>query len=69
MILEEVYETVDESMGPSNIGGRKGRNIRDHILVIKSIINDSINTKNAKTHVNIYDVSKCFDKMAYKATG
>ena len=69
MVMDEVYETVDKSMGPSNIGARKGRNVRDHLLVIKSIINEAVKDKVNKTDVNLYDIVKCFDKMNYKATG
>ena len=69
MVLDEVYQTVDKSMGPSNIGARKGRNVRDHLLVINSVINEAVNDKTKDTDINIYDVKKCFDKMDYKTTG
>jgi len=32
--------TVDQHMSSSNIGSRKGRNIRDHLFVINSVISD-----------------------------
>ena len=33
-IYSEVYEDVDKSMGDSNIGARKERNIRDHLFIL-----------------------------------
>ena len=68
MIMNDIYETVDGFMGPSNIGARKKRSCRDHVLVVNSIINEAVNNKTIELDINVYDVSKCFDKMDYKAT-
>ena len=40
LIYNDEYEIIDQSMSNSNIGGRKGRNIRDHLFVINAILND-----------------------------
>ena len=40
MILNDIYDTVDKNMSSSNIGGRKGRNVRDHIFALNAVIND-----------------------------
>ena len=54
------------NMSCSNIGGRKLRNIRDHIFVINGIMNDVMNNKEAEEiDIEIYDVAKCFDKLEY----
>ena len=66
--MAEVYDVIDSNMGPSNIGGRKGRNARDHILVVNSVLNEAAQNKSKKIDINVYDVAKCFDKMAYKPT-
>ena len=50
-------------MSPSNIGGRKNRNICDHIFVINSILHDFKQNKKENLDIEIYDVKKCFDKM------
>ena len=50
-------------MSPSNIGGRKNRNIRDHLFVINSILHDFKQNKKENIDIEIYDVKKCFDKM------
>ena len=54
-------------MSCSNIGGRKNRNICDHLFVINGIINDAVQN-NENIDIQIMDVSKCFDKMNYKET-
>ena len=56
-------------MSDSNIGGRKGRNIRDHLFVINAILNDVNKNKNqGDIDIQIYDVEKCFDKLWYSET-
>ena len=50
-------------MSCSNIGGRKKRNIRDHLYVINSILQDVSKDKKKNIDIEIYDVKKCFDKM------
>ena len=56
-------------MTDSNIGGRKGRNIRDHLFVINGIINDVTKNKNKRDiDIQIYDVVKCFDKLWFSET-
>ena len=53
MVHNDKYSIIDENMSSSNIGGRKKRNIRDHLFVINSILMTSSSTAK-KT---------CFDKM------
>ena len=36
LVYNEKYETIDKNMSSSNIGGRKNRNIRDHLFVINA---------------------------------
>ena len=56
-------------MSCSNIGGRKDRNIREHLFVVNGIINDVMKNKNTKeVDIEIYDVAKCFDKLEYHNT-
>ena len=66
LIYNDYYDTIDVSMSSSNIGGRKSRNIRDHLFVINGIMNDVTNNKEAEDiDIEIYDVAKCFDKLEY----
>ena len=62
LIYNDKYDIIDQSMSGSNIGGRKGRNIRDHLFVINGILNDVIKTKQ-NVDIEIMDIAKCFDKM------
>ena len=56
-------------MSDSNIGGRKGRNIRDHLLAIHGIINDANKKKHKRDiDIQIMDMSKCFDKLWFSET-
>ena len=36
------YEDLDENMSDSNIGARRKRNIKDHLLIVHGIINSVI---------------------------
>ena len=46
-----IYETAH--MSSSNIGARKNRNIRDHLFVIKVVINYFFNNKNKNKNIDI----------------
>ena len=63
MVYNDKYSIVDKSMSSSNIGGRKKRNIRDHLFVINSILHDFKLNSKENIDIEIYDVKKCFDKM------
>ena len=40
VVYKDTYDVIDKNLSCSNVGGRRGRNIRDHLFVIYSIIND-----------------------------
>ena len=66
LIYNDYYDIIDANMSCSNIGGRKFRNIREHLFVINGIMNDVMNNKEAEEiDIEIYDVAKCFDKLEY----
>ena len=48
LVYEDKYDVINESMSTSNIGARRNRNIRDHLLVINSILYDSFAIKGHK---------------------
>ena len=68
MIYSGKYEILDKSMSSSNIGGRRNRNVRDHLFVINAILHDASKDKNVALDIGIYDIYKCFDKMWNKET-
>ena len=57
-MYSEVYPTVDSQLSYSNVGGRKSRNIRDHLFVIYAIINDVVNGKAEEIEIQGYDITK-----------
>jgi hypothetical protein len=67
LIYNDIYEVVDDNMSDSNLGGRKGRNIRDNLFIINGIINYALDEK-IDIDINLYDIAKCFDAMWYQET-
>ena len=68
IIYNDVYPTVDHELSDSNVGGRKGRSVRDHIFILRSFINDVINGEADAIDIELFDISKCFDEMGYHKT-
>ena len=68
ILYDDVYQTIDNELSYSNIGGRKGRNIRDHLFVIYGVINDVINGSSSPVDIQSIDIHKCFVKMWYEET-
>ena len=68
LIYTDVYPTVDNELSFSNVGGRKGRSVRDHIFIIRSIINDVINGDAEEIDIELFDITKCFDEMGFEET-
>ena len=55
-------------MSFSNVGGRKRRNIRDHLFVVNAAVNNVINGSGKSFDMQGLDVIKCFDEMWYEET-
>ena len=68
MLYLDVYETIDQELSYSNIGARKGRNIRDHLFVVYAIINNVINGSSPSIDIQSIDITKCFDEMWFAET-
>ena len=63
LIFNDEYENLDKQLTDSNVGGRKRRNIRDHIFVINAIMNSIRNGSENSCDITIYDIEKCFDSL------
>ena len=63
LIYNDEYATVEASLTDSNVGARKGRNIRDNIFVINAITNSVSKEKSDSIDIQLYDVEKCFDAL------
>jgi hypothetical protein len=63
LIYNDEYGDIDEAMSDSNVGARKGRNIRDNIFVLNAVLNSVVNGKEEPIDVQVYDIGKCFDAL------
>ena len=66
MLLNDNYETIDRFMSDSNVGGRKGRSVRDHLFMVNGIIHDHHNSQTKPVTFQILDYSLCFDSMWFE---
>ena len=64
LIYNTKYDIIDKSMSCSQVGARKGKNIRNHIWVLNSIMHDvlSSNKKNP-IDLQVLDFQQCFDAL------
>ena len=63
MTYNDKYNIVDENMSDSNMGARKGKNIRNHIFILNGVINEADNQKNHGIDLQILDYKQCFDSL------
>ena len=63
LIYEDKYPDLDQNMSNSNIGARKGRNVRDHLFIVNGIVNSVLNGESPPIDIQIFDVEKCFDAL------
>ena len=60
LLYNDLYETVDSNLTDSNVGCRKGRNIRDNLFVVNAITNEAKQKDAKPCDACTYDVRKCF---------
>ena len=63
MLYNDMYEEIDMNMSDSNIGGRKNKNIKNHLFIIYGIINSVVKGEAKAIDVQIYDIQKAFDAL------
>ena len=63
LIYNDKYADIDKHMTDSNIGARKGRNIRNHLMIIYGVINSVIKGGEDCIDLQIYDLEKAFDAL------
>ena len=69
LIYEDNNELLDSEMSDSQVGARKGRNIRNHLFILYSVIQDVLNKKsNTPIEVILLDYKLCFDGMKLSET-
>ena len=63
LIYNDEYTTIDNNLTDSNVGARKGRNIRDNIFVMNAVTNSVKRGNDEEVDIQVYDVEKCFDAL------
>ena len=63
LIYNDEYENIDDTLTDSNVGARRGRNIRDNIFVLNAITNAVVKGKSEDIDVQVFDIEKCFDSL------
>ena len=63
MLLNDKYPILDKFMSDSNIGGCKGRGIRDNLFVLNGIIHEHCKSKTSPISIQILDYMSCFDSL------
>ena len=67
LIYQDYYSILDKSMSDSQIGSRKGKNIRNHLWIVYGIISDVLSSKSKKPiDIQVYDYKQCFDSLWLK---
>ena len=63
LIYKDEYPNLDKKLSDCNVGGRRGRNVRDNIFVLNAILN-SISKGTKEAHdIQVYDNEQCFDSL------
>ena len=64
LIYSDSYKDIDTSMSDSQVGGRRGKNVRNHIWVLNGVICDILSSKKKKAiDIQIFDFKQCFDSL------
>ena len=63
MIYNEKYSDIDKNMSDSNIGGRRKKNIKNHLFIIHGIINAVLKGEDPPVDIQVYDIEKAFDAL------
>ena len=63
LIYVKKYDDIDRNMTDSNIGARKQRSIRDHLMIIHGIINSVVKGNEQCIDIQVYDLEKAFDAL------
>ena len=63
LIYNDEYPKLDKHLSDCNVGGRKGRSVRDNIFVLNAILNSNRRENKEAHDAQIYDVKQCFDAL------
>ena len=69
LIHQDKSKTIDSHMSDFQIGGRKGKNVRDHLFVINGKIQDTLSSvKMRPINLIVADFQLCFDGLSLPLT-
>ena len=64
LLYDTKYETINQNMSDSNVGGRKKMSCINHIFILNGIIHETLSSKlNKPVTIQIYDFMQMFDSM------
>ena len=64
LIYQDKMKTIDSHITDFQIGGRKGRNVRDHLFVVNGLIQEALSSVKSKPiNIIIADFMQCFDGL------
>ena len=64
LVYLDCYNTLDRSISDSQVGGRKGKSVRNHIWIVNGIICDVLSRKKKiPIDLQIFDYRQCFDSL------
>ena len=63
MIYNDQQADIDMHMSDSNIGARKGKQVKDHLFIVHGIIHSVIEEKDSSVDIQIYDLEQAFDSL------
>ena len=64
LVYLDCYNTLDSTISDSQVGGRKGKSVRNHIWIVNGIICDVLsNKKKTPVDLQIFDYRQCFDSL------
>ena len=64
LIYRDTYEILNQNISDSQVGGIKGKSVRNHIWVLNGVICDVLSKKNKNPiDLQIYDYKQCFDSL------
>ena len=64
LIYMDKYSIIDSCMSDSQVGGRKGKNVRNHLWILNGVICDVLSTrKKSPIDIQIFDYKQCFDSL------
>ena len=63
LLYHDLYEDIDENMSDSNVGARRGRQVKNHLFIMHGVINSVVNGTEACIDIQFYDLEQAFDSL------